>query len=242
MTKLGINIDHVATVRQARKETFPDPVEIAMAAIRAGANGITAHLREDRRHIQDDDIVRLKEKISVPLNMEMAASEKIVDMALRVKPQWACLVPEKREELTTEGGLDLIKNKKHIENTVRILQAQDIKVSLFIDPDLSTVDVAKEVRADAIELHTGTYARLWKKDNTPLKDILSAARKARALGLIVNAGHGIDFENVTPLVKGFEFNEFNIGFAIIARSFLVGIENAVQEMKQKIGMNTCAAS
>lgn len=233
MTKLGINVDHIATLRQARREGFPDPVEAAILAVRNGANGITAHLREDRRHIQDRDLIRLKEKLSVPLNMEMAADSGIIQIARRLRPDWACLVPEKREELTTEGGLNVKRREKVLAGAVRALQDRGIKVSLFVDPEIENIRAALRIGADAVEIHTGAYARLFPTGRLQkeLKKIIMAARVARGLGLIVNAGHGLDYENVGRLARSFPFDEFNIGFAIIARALAVGIPKAVREMK-----------
>lgn len=160
--KLGVNIDHVATVRQARREAFPDPLDLALDAIKGGADGITAHLREDRRHIQDEDITRLKKSISVPLNMEMAVSPEIIAIAKKVKPAWVCLVPEKREELTTEGGLNLAGNRKVIQEAILSLKDVGIQVSAFVEPEMETVQLAKEMQADAVELHTGAYAKAYQ--------------------------------------------------------------------------------
>jgi pyridoxine 5-phosphate synthase len=243
-TLLGVNIDHVATVRQARRETFPDPVLAAKAAIKAGADGITAHLREDRRHIQDLDIRRLKKEISAPLNMEMGAAMEIVSLALKLKPTWVCLVPEKREELTTEGGLDLKKNYGRLSKVIREFHKKKIKVSLFIDADESMVKRAWMLGAEAIEIHTGTYARYFLKKNLVPKNInkiRQAALKAKSLGLLVNAGHGLNYENVGPLLKAYPFHELNIGFSIISRALFVGLPQAVKEMKEKIN-SACAAS
>ncbi len=239
MARLGVNIDHVATVRQARGESFPDPVEAAKAAIASGADGITAHLREDRRHIQDRDIERLKKEILAPLNMEMACSAEITAIAEKVKPAWACLVPENRKEITTEGGLDVARESAKIAEVTMRLKAAGINVSLFIDPTPEAVKFSKDVGADAIELHTGTYARLFRSKGpqweAELKRLGIAARQAQEAGLLVNAGHGIDYENVGPLLKAHRFNELNIGFAIIARALFAGIGTAVKEMKSKLG-------
>jgi len=238
MIALGVNIDHIATLRQARKETFPDPVEAAKAAIKGGAGGITAHLREDRRHIQDADI-RLLKKLPVPLNMEMAANDDILRVALNVKPAWACLVPEKRSELTTEGGLDVEGNRSRLARAVRSLHGDGIKVSFFIEPDVRVVRLAGELGADAVELHTGRYARLWdEKAALPLKKevsrIQASARLGQDWGLLVNAGHGINYDNVATLARVFPFDEFNIGFAIVAHAVFVGMERAVREMKKRM--------
>jgi len=240
MIKLGVNVDHVATVRQARRESFPDPVEAAKAAVEAGADGITAHLREDRRHIQDQDIVRLKRELSVPLNLEMAAVPEIVKVALKVKPEWCCLVPERREELTTEGGLDLLNHLSSLKKVIGALRKGGLKVSVFIDADQEMVTLAKNLEADAVEIHTGVYARAWtmshkdkascsgtalalnNSSKVQLKKVVNAAQEARELGLLVNAGHGLDYDNVGHLAKAFPFNEFNIGFSIIAKSLMGG--------------------
>ncbi len=235
MTLLGINIDHIATVRQARRETFPDPVQAALSAIEAGATGITAHLREDRRHIQDEDIRRLKKEISVPLNMEMAASEGILALAEQVKPAWVCLVPEKRQELTTEGGLDVVAQQAQLKAVVDRLHRVGTKVSLFIDAADAAVDASANLKADAVEIHTGAYAKNFKAGAAyQLNAIVSASTRARNIGLIVNAGHGIDYENVGTLLKAFSFHELNIGFSIVSRALMVGIGQAVREMKEKM--------
>lgn len=237
MIKLGVNIDHVATVRQARREIFPDPVVLAQQAIQGGATGITAHLREDRRHIQDHDLVRLKKIISVPLNMEMAMSTDVVKVAKSLKPGWVCLVPEKREELTTEGGLDLKTSLSRLKKIVPIFQAKKIRVSLFVDPTLENVLLAHALEVDAIELHTGRYARLWNQTfalKKELTKIVTAARAAHRCGILVNAGHGLNYVNVNKLTRAFPFHELNIGFAIMARALEVGMRTAVQEMKQRM--------
>jgi len=243
MIKLGVNIDHIATVRQARRETFPDPVQLAKEAIKGGAQGITAHLREDRRHIQDDDIMRLKNEISVPLNLEMAAVPSVMAVALKVKPSWCCLVPERREELTTEGGLDVPKYKADIKEAVQSLQESSIKVSLFIDAHPDIIKLVRELKADAIEIHTGPYARAFAQNawEQELKRVVATAQEAKAVGLVVNAGHGLDYENVGELARAFPFHEFNIGFSIVARALSVGMESAVAEMKKAM-TNVCVAS
>ena len=260
MVKLGVNIDHVATLRQQRKEGFPDPVALAKQAIRGGADGITAHLREDRRHIQEQDLIRLKEEIQSPLNMEMAAHPDIVKIALHVKPHWCCLVPEKRKELTTEGGLDVSSNENNVKEMIRLLQKGGIKVSLFVEPELSTIDKAKALGADAVELHTGPYARSFRtkhqaKDSCTgtdlalrtsfeheLRKIEAAAKYGKNKGLLINAGHGLDYNNAQRLSQAFPFHEFNIGFSIISRSLDVGMVKAVTEMKVLMQEKTCVAS
>lgn len=238
MVRLGVNIDHIATVRQARGEEFPDPLRAAEAALEGGAEGITAHLREDRRHIQDKDILRFKVGLSVPLNMEMACVPEIIAIAEKVKPAWVCLVPEKRKELTTEGGLDVKGDSGVIKSAVERLKAAGIRVSLFIEPRLDAVKISKDIGADAVELHTGAFAKFYRSKDfslgSELDRIGTAAREAKDLRLIVNAGHGIDYDNVGRLLTVFPFNELNIGFAIIARSLFVGMTAAVKEMKLKM--------
>lgn len=257
MPRLGVNIDHVATLRQARREPFPDPVVLAAAAQAAGADGITAHLREDRRHIQDDDIRRLAATLSVPLNLEMSVSDGIVAVALAVKPAWACLVPEQRRELTTEGGLDVDRNFEAVRRVTAALQEAGTRVSFFIEAEADTVAAAQRAGADAVELHTGPYATAFRAaadDRCCSGEQLSfrtaldfetgriekAAHAARAAGLVVNAGHGLDFSNVGRLVKMFAFDEFNIGFSIVARALEVGMEAAVKDMKERISTGVCA--
>lgn len=237
MPLLGVNIDHVATVRQARREGVPDLISAAHDVVRAGADGITAHLREDRRHIQDDDIRRLKQELAVPLNMEMSIAASILDIALDVKPAWTCLVPEKREELTTEGGLDIKSKFSEISMAVSKLKEAGIRVSLFVEPDLETMEMCKKAQADAVELHTGRYARVFKKvadQKVELDRIQQAARTAASMGLVVNAGHGLDYENTPSLLSTHPFHEFNIGFSIIARALFVGLSRAVSDMKALI--------
>lgn len=237
--RLGVNIDHVATVRQARGEKFPDPVQVAQTAVQGGADGITAHLREDRRHIQESDLEELKKHLRVPLNMEMSIDPSIVAIAQKLVPAWTCLVPEKRKELTTEGGLDVQHESDKIGRVVKILKSRGIKVSLFVDPDFQAVKIAKELNADAVELHTGEFARLFRvKDKgveTELERIRSAAETAGRLNLLANAGHGIDYDNVSRLIQVYPFHELNIGFSIVARSLFVGFNQAVKEMKAKLG-------
>ena len=235
MPRLGVNIDHIATVRQARREGVPDLLAAAREVINAGADGITAHLREDRRHIQDDDIRRLKKELTVPLNMEMSIAAPIVKIALDVLPQWACLVPEKREEVTTEGGLD-VKNKfDDVSRVVSQLKTAGIRVSLFVEPELDTMRLCKKTGADAIEIHTGRYARDFHKKSEQqartLQRIKKAAIEAESLGLIVNAGHGLDYDNTSSLLSTHAFHEFNIGFAVVSRALFVGLSQAVSEMK-----------
>ncbi|MDR0486268.1 MAG: pyridoxine 5'-phosphate synthase [Elusimicrobiota bacterium] len=239
MIKLGVNIDHIATIRQARREDFPSVLQAALLCEKAGADGITAHLREDRRHIQDKDIYDLRKSIKTKLNLEMAASDEIAGIALDVKPDFVCLVPEKRLELTTEGGLDIKGQSKKLEKVIGKLKSAGIKVSVFIDPDISQVNASAEIGADCIELHTGKYAALYKeggKNSKPFQDefgnIINASNAALSKGLILNAGHGLDYDNIGEICRIARLNEFNIGFSIIARAVFAGIENAVKEMKE----------
>ncbi|HEY7217008.1 MAG TPA: pyridoxine 5'-phosphate synthase [Candidatus Binatia bacterium] len=233
MIRLGVNVDHVATVRQARRAEFPDPVAAALLAEKAGADGITVHLREDRRHIQERDVERLREQAATKINLEMAVTQAMVAYAAKIRPDDACFVPEKREELTTEGGLDLVARKVKVEDAVKRLQDQGIHVSLFIDPTPAQIETAKQVGAYAIELHTGTYCNA--KAGTRQKElatIVSAATLAGSIGLEVHGGHGLDYENVAPVAHIPEIVELNIGHSIIARAVIVGIRQAVREMKE----------
>lgn len=238
MVRLGVNIDHIATVRQARGENFPDPLSAAQAAVAAGADGITAHLREDRRHIQDRDLQMFKSSLSVPLNMEMSIAKDIVEVACLLRPVWVCLVPEKRKELTTEGGLDVQRESANIAPVVQRLKDQGIKVSLFVDPSEEAVRISRELGSDAVELHTGKYAKLFRtnplESKAEVERIRLAAQKAGDLKMLANAGHGIDYENVGGLLQAHPFYELNIGFSIIARALFVGITQAVKEMKTKM--------
>lgn len=228
--RLGVNVDHVATVREARKAEYPDPLEAALLCEKAGAYGITAHLREDRRHIRDNDMMRLAANVR-RLNMEMAATEEMILIASSLKPHSSCLVPEKRQELTTEGGLNVSGSKKWITESVRRLHSAGIVVSLFIDPIFEQIEAAKTTGAEFIELHTGTYAgSAGKKQSGELKRLVSAAKFAHEIGLNVNAGHGIDYKNIEGILKIPYLQELNIGHSIISRAVIVGIINAVKEM------------
>lgn len=235
MTTLGLNVDHVATLREARKDVVPNLLEAVQEGIRGGAKGITIHLREDRRHIQDQDVFLLKRKIKVPLNLEMSVAPGIVKVALKAKPAKACLVPEKRKELTTEGGLDVAKSKKQIETVIRRLKRAKIIVSLFIDPDLRQIQAAYQVNTDYVELHTGVYARAKGKERArELARLKRAAQFAHSLGLGVNAGHGLNYDNVRSIAKLPFMEELNIGHAIIAESVFLGIKTATRKMTQLI--------
>ncbi len=230
---MGVNIDHVATLRQARKEGIPDLVAAAQACVRGGAGSITIHLREDRRHIQDQDVIDLARVLKVPLNLEMAVNPKILQFALKIKPAKICLVPEKRQELTTEGGLDLFKKPHDLKQTILILDYAGCEVSLFIDPDLKQIEQAAALGAPAIEIHTGSYANAkGAAKKKEWKRIAVAAKLAKKLGLQVHAGHGLDYENTAELLKISEIKEVNIGYAIVCHSIFVGIEKATREMKR----------
>jgi pyridoxine 5-phosphate synthase len=233
MIRLGVNVDHVATVRQARRAEVPDPVAAALLAEKAGADGITVHLREDRRHVQERDVERLREQAATKINLEMAVTPAMVAYAEKIRPHDACFVPEKREELTTEGGLDVVAHKIKVRDAVKKLQDRGIQVSLFIDPAQTQIETAKEVGADAIEIHTGAYCNVaMAARQRELAAIADAAALARRLGLEVHAGHGLDYGNVLPIAKISEIVELNIGHSIIARAVIVGIEQAVREMKE----------
>lgn len=230
MLKLGVNIDHVATVRQARLARYPSPVEAARACEKAGAWGITAHLREDRRHVNDRDLEELKSSVNF-LNMEMAATDEMLGIAGRLKPNSSCLVPEKRRELTTEGGLDVIGQSEHLAAAVRQLQMSGIIVSIFIDPDFEQISAAQAIGADYIELHTGSFANTsGTKQRAELDRLIAAARHAHEIGLKVNAGHGIDYQNIAGILEIPYLRELNIGHSIVARAVIVGIDQAVREM------------
>lgn len=232
MIRLGVNVDHVATVRQARRVDVPDPVEAALLAEQAGAEGITVHLREDRRHIQEHDVKLLRERIATKLNLEMAVTPAMVAFAEHARPDDACFVPEKREELTTEGGLDVISQQARIKDAVNRLQRAGIKVSLFIDPDRRQIEAAQAVGAHAVEIHTGTYCNASGASREKERQVVNAAAQlAQKLGLEVHGGHGLNYENVIPIAAIAEIVELNIGHSIIARAVIVGIEQAVREMK-----------
>lgn len=230
MLKLGVNVDHVATVRQARKAKYPSPVEAAIICEQTGAWGITAHLREDRRHMVDADMTLLKQKIS-RLNMEMAATEEMLGIACSLKPHSSCLVPEKRQELTTEGGLDVIGNLPWISESVETLHESGIIVSLFIDPDKEQVEAAKASGAEYIEMHTGSFAdAAGEQQRKELDRLIRAAELAHSIGLKVNAGHGIDYVNIQGILEIPHLQELNIGHSIVARAVMVGMAAAVKEM------------
>ncbi|WP_367605785.1 pyridoxine 5'-phosphate synthase [Legionella sp. W05-934-2] len=231
---LGVNIDHIATIRQARGTNYPDPIKAALDAEEAGADGITIHLREDKRHIQPHDVHRLSQVLQTRMNLEMAVTDSMIELARQVKPAHVCFVPEKREELTTEGGLDVIKGFDKIKKATQMLNEQGAEVSLFIDADIGQIDAAVEAGAPAIEIHTGAYADETHDEaqKSLLAEIKKAAEYAASKGLIVNAGHGLHYHNVQPIAAIEVIHELNIGHAIVAHALFVGFKQAVKEMKE----------
>ncbi len=236
MIKLGVNIDHIATLRQARMEKYPSPVKAVAICEKAGADSITTHLREDRRHIQDEDVFEIKQCMRTKLNFEMAACDEIVNVALKLQPYSVCIVPEKRQEVTTEGGLDVAGQKKHLSEVVKKLQDKGILVSMFIEPEYEQIKACADIKANAIEIHTGKYANLFKlgkEQAAPeLEKIKQASILAQQSGLIFNAGHGLDYNNVFDICTIPNLNELNIGFSIIAQAVFDGLEKAVIDMKK----------
>ena len=236
MPDLGVNIDHVATVRQARRTYEPDPVWAAALAELGGADGITLHLREDRRHILDRDLRVLRETVTVKLNLEMACEQGVVEIACQTKPDQATLVPERREEITTEGGLDVSGRRARVVEVVHRLRDAGISVSLFLDPDQRQIDAAAEIGADAVELHTGQYAlaKPGPKQEQELDNLKAAAAQVVRSGLTLHAGHGLTYRNVIPVASIEAMHELNIGHSIVARAIMVGFEQAVREMKRLV--------
>ncbi len=243
---LGVNVDHCATVRQARyrdhaldygNEVEPDPVEFALLCEKAGADGITIHLREDRRHIQESDVRRAREQIGTRLNLEMACTPEMVEFALELKPDSVCLVPENREEVTTEGGLDIVGQRERVGEVVTAMTDAGILTSLFIDPNPAQIKASAELKAPWVELHTGAFANAYYsggKGSNELAILQQGAELANQLGLVVNAGHGINYTNITEVLKISHLHELNIGHSIVSRALFVGIENAVREMKNHL--------
>ncbi|WP_295214985.1 pyridoxine 5'-phosphate synthase [uncultured Brevundimonas sp.] len=231
--RLGVNIDHVATVRNARGSGYPDPVRAALLAVEAGADGITAHLREDRRHITDDDIARLATGLTVPLNLEMAATDEMLAIALKHRPHAACIVPEKREERTTEGGIDAAGQFERLSPIVAQLREAGVRVSLFIEPDAAQIDAAIRLGAPVVELHTGRYAELDGEARTgELRRLSDAAALAAKNGIEVHAGHGLTFDNVGPIAAIPQVRELNIGHFLIGEALFVGLDGAVRRMRE----------
>jgi len=231
--RLCINVDHIATLRNARGETTPDPVSFALMAEQYGIDGIVVHLREDRRHIRERDVRLLRELITTKLDLEMAAVDEIIEIASDVQPELVTLVPEKRQELTTEGGINVIDNIKYIRLAIERLHEAHIPVSIFIEPDINQIDAASQIKADLIEIHTGIYANADTEDEMfdELERVRVAAKHAKKLGLGVNAGHGLNYNNIKEFVAINEIDEVSIGHAILARSMFVGIEKAIKEMR-----------
>jgi pyridoxine 5-phosphate synthase len=244
MIKLGVNIDHIATLRQARGGSFPSIIEAATVCEKSGADSITVHLREDKRHIQDKDVYDLRKSVKNKLNLEMAANYEIVKIALTAKPDFVCIVPEKRQELTTEGGLDVKNQKSNLASIVYKLKKAGIVVSIFIDANRDQVLACREIETDAVEIHTGKYAEIFKKSGTnsfefkeEIKKIHEVSQLAIKNGLILNAGHGLDYNNMEQICKIYGINEFNIGFSIVAKSVFTGLGAAVKNMKELIDKN-----
>lgn len=231
--RLGVNIDHVATIRNARGGAHPNPVRAALLAEKAGADGITAHLREDRRHISDRDIVELKKQINLPLNLEMAATEEMLNIAINAKPHAACIVPEKRQEVTTEGGLDVVGAEENLKHYVGQLKAAGIRVSLFIDPDIAQADASKRVGADIVEFHTGAYCEAnGAAQKEELERVRMVVKHAHSIGLECHAGHGLTFNTVKPIAEIPELIELNIGHFLIGEAIFIGLEPAIRNMRK----------
>ena len=230
--RLAINIDHIATLRNARGGAHPSPVEAAKVCESAGASGIVCHLREDRRHIRDTDVLALRKSVKGKLDLEMGATDEIIRIALEIKPDFVTLVPEHRRELTTEDGLDVRQNKHHLEGVIKTFHENKIPVSLFINPDRAQIDLARELKSDMIEIHTGEYAEAPdpRRRQELLAQIQQAAIHAKSLSLGVNAGHGIDYTNAEPIIAIREIDELSIGYAVVVRSLFVGLDTAVREM------------
>lgn len=234
--KLGVNVDHTATLRQARRGKEPDPVHAAVIAEKAGCDSIVAHLREDRRHVNDRDIRLLREVVTTKFNLEMSLADEIIKIALEVNPDEVTIVPERREEITTEGGLDVIKYKQKLQRVIPQFHSQNIEVSLFVDPDLKQIEVSKEVGANCVEIHTGIYAHAYDRGDyyKELEAIVQAVEFGIKIGLEVNAGHGLNYKNVTEIANIKDIQTLNIGHSIISRAIFVGLEQAVREMLELI--------
>jgi pyridoxine 5-phosphate synthase len=230
--RLYINVDHVATVREARKTDEPDPLAAAREAEAAGADGITIHLREDRRHIQDRDVRAVAGAVKTVCNLELAARDEIVTLACTLQPYQVTIVPERREEVTTEGGLDLSRRDPALRSAIRRLDEAGLHVALFIDPDPATIDAAKDLGVPAVELHTGRYSHRWREGDAALDELRRAAEHAASMGLAVHAGHGLTYQNVQPVARIESIEELNIGHSIVSRALFIGIGPAVAEMKQ----------
>jgi len=235
--KLGVNIDHVATIRNARGEIYPDPLKAALIAQKSGADSITIHLREDRRHIRDYDLKNIKKKLRIPLNLEMAPTKEMLKIAVKNKPNFVCIVPEKRKEITTEGGLNIEKNKKFIKKIITILHKNKICVSLFIEPRIKDIKLSRSLEANCVELHTGSFCNLLNKGKKTTKSFLKlkkSAEYANQIGLKVHAGHGLTYESAHRIAKISSITEFNIGHFIIAESLFLGMKNTIKKFKKVI--------
>ncbi len=239
MAVLGVNIDHVATLRQARRTYEPDPVWAAALAELGGADGITLHLREDRRHIQDRDLEILRRTVTVKLNLEMACNQEVLEIACRILPDQATLVPERREEVTTEGGLDVAGNRARVAEVIARLRDRGISVSLFLDPELRQIETAADLKADAVELHTGKYAlaKPGPDRDKELAALCTTGARVRSAGIVLHAGHGLNYQNVMPIVAIPQMHELNIGHSIVARAVMIGFQQAVREMKTLVQGN-----
>ena len=235
--RLGVNIDHVATIRNARGEDYPDPLKAALIAQKSGADSITIHLREDRRHIRDYDLKNIKRKLKIPLNLEMAPTKEMLRVAIKYKPNFACIVPEKRKEITTEGGLDIKKNIRHIKKIIYQLKRNKIRVSLFIEPKISDIRLSKLLGADCVELHTGRFCNLLinnKNIKNAFFDLKKSALYAKEIGLDVHAGHGLTYQSLHKISKIKDISEFNIGHFIISQSLFIGLRDSIKKFKKII--------
>jgi len=235
--RLGVNIDHVATIRNARGENYPDPLKAALLAQKSGADSITIHLREDRRHINDNDLKKIKKKIKIPLNLEMAPTNEMMKIAIKYKPDFVCIVPEKRKEITTEGGLNLNKNRKNLKKIINKLKRNKIKVSLFIEPKNKDIKISKILNSDCVELHTGKFCNLFnnkKNTSNAFLNLKKSASFAKKLGLKVHAGHGLTYQSASKITKIKNISEFNIGHFIIADSLFVGLTKSINKFKKII--------
>ena len=233
--RLGVNIDHVATIRNAREERYPDPLRAAIEAEKSGADSITIHLREDRRHIRYTDLKKIKKKIKIPLNLDMAPTKEMLNIAIRNRPNYVCIVPEKRSEVTTEGGLNLNKNKNFLYKLINKLKKKNINVSLFIEPNYADIDKSKKLGANSVELHTGKFCNLFnnkKNTNNEFLKLKKAARHAKSIGLIVHAGHGLTYESTKKIVKIKDISEFNIGHFLISESIFHGLSKVIRNFKK----------
>ena len=235
--RLGVNIDHVATIRNARGEKYPSPLRAALFAEKCGANSITIHLREDRRHIRDKDLKEIKKRLKIPLNLEMAPTKEMLNIALKYKPKYVCIVPEKRDEITTEGGLNLNKKKKYLKKIIKELKKRKIRVSLFIEPKIADIDLSKTLGADCVEIHTGKYCNSIndkKKIDTEFIKLKKAASYADKISLEVHAGHGLTYKSTNKISKIKYISELNIGHFIIAESIFIGLKNSIKKFKKII--------